>query len=104
MIDCPGGGLDDLCAYAQGLDPFEDGCGLCTLGLPPDLIGPERSEGPFGSTPRTAPPKNAGSAHAANTPARCDIFGSEGALSGVDLRSMASSESEGYDGRRTVPA
>lgn len=31
-VDCPGGGLDDMCAQAQGLDPFTDGCGLCTLG------------------------------------------------------------------------
>lgn len=31
FVRCPGYG-DDLCAQSQGLDPFEDGCGLCTLG------------------------------------------------------------------------
>lgn len=31
-VECPGGGMDDLCAQAHGHDPFTDGCGLCTLG------------------------------------------------------------------------
>lgn len=30
-VPCPGYG-DDLCAQSHGHDPFEDGCGLCTLG------------------------------------------------------------------------
>lgn len=35
-VPCPGGGIDDLCAQAQGLDPAVDGCGLCTIGGPFD--------------------------------------------------------------------
>lgn len=45
-------GIDDLCAIAHGLDPLEDGCGLCTIGMdealtrleevPEDLAQPSR--------------------------------------------------------------
>lgn len=31
--DCPGGGIDDLCSW-----PDVESCGLCTLGMNPDLL------------------------------------------------------------------
>lgn len=31
--DCPGGGIDDLCSW-----PDIESCGLCTLGMNPDLL------------------------------------------------------------------
>lgn len=31
--NCPGGGIDDLCTW-----PDVESCGLCTLGMNPDLL------------------------------------------------------------------
>jgi hypothetical protein len=31
--DCPGGGIDDLCTW-----PDVEACGLCTLGMNPELL------------------------------------------------------------------
>lgn len=61
------------------------------------LIGPERSEGPTLSTPRTV----SESAHAANTPALCELFDLPEPLRGR-LRRGLDGRAADYAGGRTT--